>query len=617
MAGGSGFKIKIRRDRKSQKSKSSKRKDKKQKSGSKSATGKSSKIHIKLESSSVKSDAASSISDAKAHGKPKDPCIVLTFGSAILRIGRAEDKKPTSIPCCVAYRRKTPDAANHHSNKQDSDSKEEKARVSRKRKRDETKRNLERELEKRHKVMNGMEYTSTNCTTTMPGDQNFWTNVESKPSVVVGAKALRIPDYEPYDVYYPLRRGFFNREGGNIQAPRTALYHILSHALSDQLQMSEEQWKKYTILVGIPARFGVKEIQILLDLLFTDLNFQRVFLQYEAVLACFGAGVSSACVVDSGAQKTHVCCVVDGMVLSRTEIHLDYGGDDIDETLLWLLRNEKNHHFAPGNSNLTTSYSRRQVRLVKERHCFFSELDELPVQDSQILIRSSGKDTKIHRFNIAKAALVAPRALFEPSLLMDPEPYDSALESNTSADPLGDVFLKESGYYKYSREARELGIDLMESRKGSSTPKADLTPKASPLSSPSPKFPNFVPGPVKKYDPRLPIHTAITESIMNLHSLDLKAKLAKQVLLVGGSCMFKGIVDALEEELVALIPYKVPGANTVNVILNPKNVDPKDLSWKGGYILSHGDTILDQIIRKKDYNMHGICVLREKTAFPI
>eukprot|EP00954_Amorphochlora_amoebiformis_P018921 1329221-Amorphochlora_amoeboformis.AAC.1 len=34
----------------------------------------------------------------------------------------------------------------------------------------------------------------------------------------------------------------------------------------------------------------------------------------------------------------------------------------------------------------------------------------------------------------------------------DPEPYDSALESNTSADPLGDVFLKESGYYKYSRE---------------------------------------------------------------------------------------------------------------------------------------------------------------------
>eukprot|EP00954_Amorphochlora_amoebiformis_P027395 1385271-Amorphochlora_amoeboformis.AAC.1 len=68
-------------------------------------------------------------------------------------------------------------------------------------------------------VMNGMEYTSTNCTTTMPGDQksttliltptysptcilleildsqakglHFWTNVESKPSVVVGAKALR------------------------------------------------------------------------------------------------------------------------------------------------------------------------------------------------------------------------------------------------------------------------------------------------------------------------------------------------------------------------------------------------------------------------------------------
>jgi len=623
---GGSAKSKSRKSEERRKGKSGKkRKDKKSKTPSKS---------VKKES--AKADSSGSV---KANGekeseqkdtKPKDPCLIMTLGSSCLRIGRAEDKRPTTIPCCVAFRRKP--LAKQESKKMHIDKKASKKKgksptpngsTSRKRKREEIRGSLEKELKKRHRVMNGVEYTANNCTTKMSGDPKFWTNIDSKPSSVTGERALKIPEREPYSLFYPIRRGVLNvTDTSSKQSVRAALYYIIKDALEIDLQMTEHQWKSHVLLLAIPNRFNLRETSLLLDVLFNDLNFEKIFLQNEAVLACFGAGVSSACVVDSGAQKTHVCCVVDGSVVHRTEVHLDYGGDDIDQTLFWLLRaNSNEHYFAAKDYDLNIPKIKKQVTLVKEKHCFFSELGtELPVQDSQILVRSPDEETLIHRFNIGTAALIAPRSMFDPGLLEDAKAYERLPANMMWSDPLADVFLHESGYFKYSRKARELGVDVTDSstKKGKNSDKGGSTPVSTPTPLPSPtirSFSNVVRLPKKSS--RMPIHLAITESILSLQSLDLKAKLAKQVLLVGGSVMFKGIVDALEEELVAIIPYKVPGANTVNVILNPKNVDPKDLSWKGAFILSHGDTIRDQVVTKSEYTTNGIMVLRDKAAFSI
>jgi len=59
--------------------------------------------------------------------------------------------------------------------------KQEEATVNRKRKREEVRRTLEKDLQKRHKVPDGEVYDHRNCTTTLPKDSRFWS--QGKDSV--------------------------------------------------------------------------------------------------------------------------------------------------------------------------------------------------------------------------------------------------------------------------------------------------------------------------------------------------------------------------------------------------------------------------------------------------
>ena len=53
--------------------------------------------------------------------------------------------------------------------------------------------------------------------------------------------------------------------------------------------------------------------------------------------AAFGAGLSSACVVDVGDEKSHVCCVEDGVSNPFTRLTLNVGGSDITRLFYDLL----------------------------------------------------------------------------------------------------------------------------------------------------------------------------------------------------------------------------------------------------------------------------------------
>jgi actin-related protein 8 len=56
------------------------------------------------------------------------------------------------------------------------------------------------------------------------------------------------------------------------------------------------------------------------------------------VAATFGSGLSYACVVDVGDQKTSVSCVEDGICHPNTRVRLEYGGGDITQIFYWLLQ---------------------------------------------------------------------------------------------------------------------------------------------------------------------------------------------------------------------------------------------------------------------------------------
>ena len=51
----------------------------------------------------------------------------------------------------------------------------------------------------------------------------------------------------------------------------------------------------------------------------------------------FGAGLSSACVVDIGDEKTNICCVEDGISNPSTRLTLHVGGSDITRLFYDLL----------------------------------------------------------------------------------------------------------------------------------------------------------------------------------------------------------------------------------------------------------------------------------------
>lgn len=53
----------------------------------------------------------------------------------------------------------------------------------------------------------------------------------------------------------------------------------------------------------------------MVTMLLRYMKFRGVFVQQESTCATYGAGVSMACVVDIGAQKTSVACVEDGICI--------------------------------------------------------------------------------------------------------------------------------------------------------------------------------------------------------------------------------------------------------------------------------------------------------------
>lgn len=73
-------------------------------------------------------------------------------------------------------------------------------------------------------------------------------------------------------------------------------------------------------------------------LLLTRLGFANCFLVPDHVAALFGSGLGFGCVVDVGAEKTSVSCVDDGISQRHTRISMNYGGNDITQLFVKLLK---------------------------------------------------------------------------------------------------------------------------------------------------------------------------------------------------------------------------------------------------------------------------------------
>jgi len=87
----------------------------------------------------------------------------------------------------------------------------------------------------------------------------------------------------------------------------------------------------------------------------------------------------------------------------------------------------------------------------------------------------------------------------------------------------------------------------------------------------------------------------------------VRKDLVKNIILSGGSTMYKGLPDRLKDEIVNLSPAN----SEIKVIASQ---DRKFAVWKGASTFSSLSTFSSSWITKDDYHEHGASIVHRKCA---
>ncbi|CAH9095363.1 unnamed protein product [Cuscuta epithymum] len=384
---------------------------------------------------------------------------------------------------------------------------------------------------------------------------------------ICGEDALRISLNEPYCLCRPIRRGHLNiSQHYSMQQALEDLHTIWDWILIEKLNISHDQRHTYSAILVVPETFDNREIKEMISIVLRDLRFSSVVVHQEGLAAVFGNGLSTACVVNIGAQVTSVICVEDGVALPTTQINLRYGGEDISRCLLWTQR----HHqtWPPIRTDaLSKPLDLLMLNRLKESYCLIRE-GEVEVV-AQVHSYEDGMVLASHKTRLT-ALNVPPMGLFYPTLLVPdvypPPPrswfndYDDMLEDACHMDfpGTGAFPMWESYPVFHIKPKREDSIGLAE---------------------------------------------AITKSILLTGRIELQRKLFCSMQLIGGVALTDGLIPAVEERVLHAIPSH-EAIDTVEVL--PSRTHPAFVTWKGGAILGILDFTRDGWIHREDWMSNGI-----------
>ncbi|TFL05353.1 hypothetical protein BDV98DRAFT_561901 [Pterulicium gracile] len=275
--------------------------------------------------------------------------LVIHPGSKFLRIGRASDFKPISVPAIVARR-----LHNFFTERWPA-----------------SPRRIIREEDGLNEVISGV---STSLTERMrffklrpiPRGQTTAScsgyNMRARPEIIpehndpfrvvwvdngekevlVGEKATRITDSRK--LKYAIRRPWMGHDFNTDAYPsRQALLSdveaIIQHGLEQPaLNIPPKDYSMYSVILVIPDLYSREYVNAMVNLLLVNFGFMRICLQQESLSATYGAGLTSSLVVDIGATTTSIACVDEGLVIPDSRISLSVGSDDITEFLGILLQ---------------------------------------------------------------------------------------------------------------------------------------------------------------------------------------------------------------------------------------------------------------------------------------
>lgn len=234
----------------------------------------------------------------------------------------------------------------------------------------------------------------------------------------VGEDAFNLPisdKFRDWKLRYPIVAGKFNEFSDDYSSPQEILgdlCNILTEALK-LLDIKLLQTPGLKAILIIPDLYDKMYVENWCELLLKHVGFGKVSVIQEAVLATFGAGSSSACIVDVGAQTTSVTCVEEGMVINDSRILLDYGGDNITETFIKILLQS---HFPYKEINLNNRNDDWELaQTLKHNYVTLQDAD-VSVQHYHFYKSKPSERTEKYEFKVFDEVMLAPLGLFYPEL---------------------------------------------------------------------------------------------------------------------------------------------------------------------------------------------------------
>ncbi|EFN89058.1 actin-related protein 8 isoform X1 [Harpegnathos saltator] len=449
-----------------------------------------------------------------------------------------------------------------------------------------------------------------------PSNSSSW--IKTDRDVVVGDGVFMLDPDEDFNIHFPYKRGELNVHsgpGGSVRAVMADLKTIWEYVLTEQLNIPLKDLKHYRAVLVIPDIYHRPYLKELTSLMLCEMGFGSCFLLQDHVAAIFGAGLSYACVVDVGAQKTSVSCVDDAISHKDTRVRMDYGGGDITQAFYWLLQKSA---FPYKLCDPTNKSDATLLNQLKEDSCHV-DLNVCGSQEKKFVVEKPKQSTEKYTLQVGDECLIAPLSLFQPELFRITGAHTVHVQKRSTGDP-EDLFDEN-----YLRETSRRGIketleQTSEMQEETAAPTNvgddevvvdsvnDSAPALSNRDSEGPR--DFVVGPQQL----LGLDHAILQSIERCPTDDLKRKMYSCVLVVGSGMKFRGIGMWLRNRISLQIPYMYR-AEQLDIITEPKEMDPGITTWKGAGILSCLETAQELWIPWGEWQRYGVRILRERTPF--
>ncbi|ORY33761.1 putative nuclear actin-related protein [Naematelia encephala] len=496
-----------------------------------------------------------------------------------------------------------------------------------------------------------------------------WTEVNGK-DYFIGTEALRLPESSGFKVRYPILYRSLNRlDWPSLQSLLDDIETILRDALLTELNITPKEYKTYSVVVIVPDHGDRAYVQEMSNLLLSVMGFREIAVHQEAYTAIFAAGMSSACVVDIGAQQASITCVDEGVVNAESRMKVNYGGDDITRALVTILLKSA---FPYKNLDLSRIQDWLMMDNLKIKICTLEEHLVANTPWDFHVLRPEGLTMK-YALRTYDENILAPLCLFDTRMI-DFESKKGEESFKLNSDGLDDLITSTYGeptgamrsYCAYlfpappappravtvDASAAPTPADGTASSNGDAPKVLEEAPEIAPSSSqpgptekvelklpmdatpvPSPLETTPVP-PVNSGEPtpplpplpvvsrselieeasHAPLDAAIVASLA-LAGTENKVKVAcSSILLIGGGSALKGLGPFIAERLPALLRAKGL-ADSVNLVPPPRNLNPRFVCWKGASVMCNLESLADMWIGKDEWEAVGAKALKERYFF--